>query len=87
MYECHDTNISGHLSEDRTLERVKITAWWPGWQKDVSEYCSSCERCQKANKTTGKRFGHMMKIEEPTQPWEIVNMDWVTALPPAGKKS
>ena len=29
----------------------------------------------------------MMKIEDPTEPWEIVNMDWVTALPPAGKKS
>ena len=29
----------------------------------------------------------MMKIEDPQAPWETVNMDWVTGLPPAGKKS
>jgi hypothetical protein len=28
-----------------------------------------------------------MKIEEPTMPWEIVNMDWVTGLPTGGKKN
>ncbi|MBW0556043.1 hypothetical protein O181_095758 [Austropuccinia psidii MF-1] len=24
----------------------------------------------------------MIKIQEPTRPWEIVHMDWVTGLPP-----
>ena len=87
LIECHDSNFSGHLSEDRTKERIKNTAWWPEWQKDVNTYCTTCEKCQRANKATGKRYGHMMKIEEPTRPWEIVNMDWVTALPPAGKQN
>ena len=57
LMECHDTVYSGHLSEDRTFEKVRITAWWPGWRKDVIEYCSTCERCQKANRTSGKKFG------------------------------
>ena len=87
LYECHDSNFSGHLSEDRTEDRIKNTAWWPGWREDVHLYCSTCERCQKANKATGKRYGHMMQIEEPTMPWETVNMDWVTGLPPGGKKN
>ncbi|MBW0520900.1 hypothetical protein O181_060615 [Austropuccinia psidii MF-1] len=26
----------------------------------------------------------MIQIQEPKSPWEIVNMDWVTALPPGG---
>ncbi|MBW0519466.1 hypothetical protein O181_059181 [Austropuccinia psidii MF-1] len=29
MLECHDTIYSGHLSEDRTMERIKTCAWWP----------------------------------------------------------
>ena len=53
----------------------------------VKIYCSTCERFQKSNKATGKRYGHMMQIEEPTMPWEIVNMDLVTGLPPGGKKN
>ncbi|MBW0591748.1 hypothetical protein O181_131463 [Austropuccinia psidii MF-1] len=56
------------------------------WQKDVAEYCKTCDRCQKANKPTGKRLGNMMKIQEPSRPWEIVNMDWVAGLPPGGDR-
>ncbi|MBW0566029.1 hypothetical protein O181_105744 [Austropuccinia psidii MF-1] len=29
----------------------------------------------------------MIQIQEPKSPWEIVHMDWVTALPPAGDRS
>ncbi|MBW0580342.1 hypothetical protein O181_120057 [Austropuccinia psidii MF-1] len=87
LLECHDNIYSGHLSEDRTMERIKTCAWWPSWRKDVIEYCHSCDRCQKANKATGKRFGLMIHIQEPSTPWKVVHMDWVTALPPGGDKS
>ncbi|MBW0509893.1 hypothetical protein O181_049608 [Austropuccinia psidii MF-1] len=29
----------------------------------------------------------MIQIQEPKFPWEIVHMDWVTALPPGGDRS
>ncbi|MBW0527788.1 hypothetical protein O181_067503 [Austropuccinia psidii MF-1] len=75
LIECHDSHFSGHLSEDRTREKVKTFIWWPMWQKNVSEYCKTCDRCQKANKYTGKRLGNMIKIQEPSRPLEIVHMD------------
>ncbi|MBW0564982.1 hypothetical protein O181_104697 [Austropuccinia psidii MF-1] len=56
------------------------------WQKDVAEYFKICDRCQKANKSTAKRLGNMMKIQEPSIPWENVHMDWVTGLPPGGDR-
>ncbi|MBW0463183.1 hypothetical protein O181_002898 [Austropuccinia psidii MF-1] len=28
----------------------------------------------------------MIQIQEPKSPWEIVHMDWVTALPPGGER-
>ncbi|MBW0541364.1 hypothetical protein O181_081079 [Austropuccinia psidii MF-1] len=57
------------------------------WQKDVSENCKTCDRCQKTNKSTGKRLGNTMKIQEPRKTWEIVHMDWVTDLPEGGDRS
>ncbi|MBW0546319.1 hypothetical protein O181_086034 [Austropuccinia psidii MF-1] len=57
------------------------------WKKDVAEYCKTCDRCQKANKSTGKRLGNVIKIQEPRRPWEIVHMNWVTCLPPGGDRS
>ncbi|MBW0533575.1 hypothetical protein O181_073290 [Austropuccinia psidii MF-1] len=41
---------------------------------------------RKPKKATGKRFGLMIHIQEPITPWEVVHMDWVTALPPGGDK-
>ncbi|MBW0572773.1 hypothetical protein O181_112488 [Austropuccinia psidii MF-1] len=87
LKDCHESPFSGHLSEDRTREKVKTCIWWPMWQKDVAEYCETCDRRQKANKFTGKRLGNMIKILEPRRPWEIIHMDWVTGLPPGGDRS
>ncbi|MBW0520919.1 hypothetical protein O181_060634 [Austropuccinia psidii MF-1] len=73
---CGNDNIySGNLSEERTMEIIKACAWWPSWRKDVIEYCHSCDRCQKANKATGKRFGLMIHIPEPSTAWEVANID------------
>ncbi|MBW0565132.1 hypothetical protein O181_104847 [Austropuccinia psidii MF-1] len=35
----------------------------------------------------GKRLGNMIKIQEPSRPWEILQMDWVTGLPPGVNRS
>ncbi|MBW0522933.1 hypothetical protein O181_062648 [Austropuccinia psidii MF-1] len=87
LLECHDNIYSGHLPEYRTMERIKTCSWWPYWRNNVIEYCYSCDRCQKANEATDRRFGLMIHIQEPSTPWEMVHMDWVTALPPGGDKS
>ncbi|MBW0466740.1 hypothetical protein O181_006455 [Austropuccinia psidii MF-1] len=54
---------------------------------NVAEYCKTCDKNQKANRSTCKRLGNMIKIQEPRKPWEIVHMDWVTGLPPGGDRS
>ncbi|MBW0575031.1 hypothetical protein O181_114746 [Austropuccinia psidii MF-1] len=86
MLECHDRIYSRHLSEDRTMERIKKCAWWPSWRKDVIEYFHSFDRCQKANKAIAKRFELMIHTQEPSTPWEVAHIDWVTALPHGGEK-
>ncbi|MBW0514781.1 hypothetical protein O181_054496 [Austropuccinia psidii MF-1] len=87
LHECHDSVASGHVSEERTLERVKTCSWWPNWRKDVAEYCQACDRSQRENRATGKKFGIMIQIQEPKSPFKIVLMHWVTALPPGGDRS
>ncbi|MBW0575200.1 hypothetical protein O181_114915, partial [Austropuccinia psidii MF-1] len=52
LLKFHDKMYSGHLSGDRTIERIKTCAWWPSWRNNVIEYCHSCGRFQEANKAT-----------------------------------
>ncbi|MBW0565382.1 hypothetical protein O181_105097, partial [Austropuccinia psidii MF-1] len=87
LKEFHNSPFSGHQSEDRTREKVKACILWPMWQKDAAEYCKTFERCQKANKSTGKGLGNMIEIQEPSRPWEIVHTHWVTGLPPGVDRS
>ncbi|MBW0550466.1 hypothetical protein O181_090181 [Austropuccinia psidii MF-1] len=87
LHKFHDSVAAGNLSEDRTLEMVKTCSLWPNWKKDVSEYCQTCDRCQKENRATGKKFEIMIQIQGPKSPWGIAHMDWVTALPPGGYRS
>ncbi|MBW0567315.1 hypothetical protein O181_107030 [Austropuccinia psidii MF-1] len=87
LKEYHDSLFSGYLSEDRTRGNIKTCIWWPMWQKDVTEYCKTCDRCQNENESTGKRLVNMIKIQEPRRPLEIVHMDWVPGLPPGGDRS
>ncbi|MBW0580765.1 hypothetical protein O181_120480 [Austropuccinia psidii MF-1] len=77
----------GHMSEDRTKERVESTAWWLKWEQELSEYINTCERFQKANRKHGKKYGLLQHIEEPRHPWETINMGWVTRLVPGGKEN
>ncbi|MBW0514356.1 hypothetical protein O181_054071 [Austropuccinia psidii MF-1] len=55
----------GHMSEDRTNERVASTAWWPKWEHEFSEYINTCERFQKENRKHGKKYGLLQHIDEP----------------------
>ncbi|MBW0507278.1 hypothetical protein O181_046993 [Austropuccinia psidii MF-1] len=87
LQECHDCHYMGHMGEDRTKERVASTSWWPKWEKELSEYIKSCERCQKPNRKHGKKYGLLKQIEGPRHPWETINMDWVTGLVPGGKEN
>ncbi|MBW0589334.1 hypothetical protein O181_129049 [Austropuccinia psidii MF-1] len=87
LHECHDSIYSGNLSEDRKLEKVKNCAEWLSWRKETIEYCHTCDRYQKADRSTGKKFGLIIHIQEPKSPCKVVHMDSVTALPPSGDRS
>ncbi|MBW0497699.1 hypothetical protein O181_037414 [Austropuccinia psidii MF-1] len=87
LQEWHVCPYMGHMSEDRTKERVASTAWWPRWEQELSEYINTFERCQKANRKHGKKYGLLKHIEENKHPWETINMDWVTGLVPGGKEN
>ncbi|MBW0540353.1 hypothetical protein O181_080068 [Austropuccinia psidii MF-1] len=57
LQKFHDCPYMGHMSEDRTKERVGSTGWWPILEQELSEYINTCERCQKAHRKHGKRYG------------------------------
>ncbi|MBW0521571.1 hypothetical protein O181_061286 [Austropuccinia psidii MF-1] len=68
------------------LKKVKNCGLWPSWREETIECFHTCDRCQKANRSTGKKFGFMIHVQEPQFSWEFAHMDWVTAIPPSGDR-
>ncbi|MBW0492373.1 hypothetical protein O181_032088 [Austropuccinia psidii MF-1] len=57
LQEYHDCPYMGHMSEDRTKERVASTAWLPKLEQGLSEYINTCERFQMEHRKHGKNYG------------------------------
>jgi len=77
----HDTPLSGHYGQFKTVENVLRNYWWPAIHRDVKQYTSGCETCQctKPRRTSAKTPLH--PFEPPTQPWEVITVDLVGPLP------
>ncbi|MBW0490460.1 hypothetical protein O181_030175 [Austropuccinia psidii MF-1] len=72
LQECHDCPYMGHMSEYRTNKGVQSMDWWPKWEQELSKYVNTCERCPKANRKHGKKYGLRQHIEEPKHPWGTI---------------
>ena len=69
----HDIISSGHQGVEKTLQRLKRTAYWIGMAKDTELYCRSCMVCQRSKlpmptpvPMTNVPIGH---------PWQMLAVD------------
>jgi hypothetical protein len=81
LTEQHDTPISGHLGELKTLERLQRHFYWPDMRRMVRHYVRTCVSCQQNKATNQLPAGLLQSLEIPAQQWECVTMDLITSLP------
>ena len=77
---AHDIPMAGHLGVTKTTKRVLQRYFWPGVFKDVSDYCKTCEVCQKS---PVKRPARAQVVPMPLvqKPFQRITMDLVGPLP------
>src|SRR5688572_23959433 len=46
MELAHESVFGGHLGEEKTRERIKLSFTWPKMRRDIVKFCKSCEKCQ-----------------------------------------
>ncbi|GBN87042.1 hypothetical protein AVEN_157583-1 [Araneus ventricosus] len=40
---AHEIPLAGHLGEQKTMQRIKYSFFWPEIKKDVKEFCQTCK--------------------------------------------
>ncbi|KAH7621132.1 putative Transposon Ty3-G Gag-Pol polyprotein [Nannochloris sp. 'desiccata'] len=81
MAEHHDSLLAGHFGIKKTAALLARSYFWPSMQKDVRNFVQSCERCAESKSSNQKKPGLLQPLPIPTRRFEVITMDFVTALP------
>ncbi len=84
--KCHDDPLAGHFGAAKTHELLARKYHWDGSLKEVTEYCQSCDVCQRTKAPRHRPYGELGSLPVPSQPWKGISMDFVTGLPPSKYK-
>src|SRR4051794_1343448 len=76
----HDLPSAGHRGITKTLKLVERSFWWPTLTKDVTQYVSTCDMCQRMKANSQKKAGLLQPLSVPKRPWQSVSMDLITGL-------
>lgn len=74
LHFFHADKFAGHMSTDKTYERLFARYWWPRMYSDVREYIRACFVCCKARGSLQQHHGTLQPIIA-ARPFDIVAID------------
>jgi len=81
LHEHHDTDISGHLGIDKTIEAIMRNFYWPKMGNDIRKYVQTCDTCQRNKPSNQQPAGLLHPLKTPDNKWEEIAMDFIVQLP------
>ena len=81
LHEHHDSMLAGHFGVDKTVKLMLRHYYWPSLMRDVKHYVKTCPSCALGKSSTLKPAGLLQPLPIPTRRFEVITMDFVTALP------
>ncbi|MBW0593844.1 hypothetical protein O181_133559 [Austropuccinia psidii MF-1] len=81
LQKRHDSPLSGHPGQEKTLKLVKQDFHWSGMTQFIKDYVSSCQQCSRNKNIHHKKFGLLKPLPIPSGPWICLSMDFITQLP------
>jgi hypothetical protein len=56
--QLHEHHLTGHGSTQPTTILARRSLYWSDLEKDVDDFCLTCDQCQRAKALTRKPYGH-----------------------------
>ena len=82
MKEGHDAISEGaHAGYHRCYNKIASVYYWPRMARDIKQYVSTCDICQKAKPRRHGPVGLLRSIPVPERPFEVISMDFIPELP------
>jgi len=82
MSEVHNTiTEAAHGGYTKTYNWIVAIYYWPRMSRDIKKYVGTCDICQKTKPRCHAPVGMLQSIPIPSQPFEVVSMDYIPELP------
>ena len=86
LEEAHSGSFAIHLGSTKMYQDLKISFWWSGMKRDISEFVTKCLVCQRVKAEHQVPSGLLQSIRIPEWKWDRITMDFVVGLPLTGRK-
>jgi transposase InsO family protein len=80
LREAHDSAYSIHPSSTKVYKDLKTHYWWYGMKKDIAEYVSLCDTCQRVKAEHQRPTGLLQPLKIPEWKWAEIGMDFIVGL-------
>src|SRR5258708_2427376 len=77
----HDSMMTGHPGQWKTLELVSHNYWWLGISCYVASYVAGCDVCNHCKSFPMQKVGKLTPNWIPTCCWEVISVDTIGELP------
>jgi len=82
MNETHNSIMgTAHAGFERSYAWIANSFYWPGMTRDIHSYVTTCPTCQQIKHAWHLPYGLLQPIPIPSQPFEVVTMDFIGELP------
>ena len=81
LEEAHSGSFAIHPGSTKMYRDLKMSFWWSGMKRDVSEFVTKCLVCQRVKAEHQVPSGLLQPIKIPEWKWDLIAMDfvvWVT---------
>jgi hypothetical protein len=81
LQEAHDSAYSIHPASTRMYKDLKTRYWWYGMKRDIAEYVSFCDTCQRVKAEHQRPTRLLQPLKIPEWKWEEIGTDFIVGLP------
>ncbi|XP_026428666.1 uncharacterized protein LOC113324570 [Papaver somniferum] len=82
----HSSTAGGHSGIQATYMRAKSTFFWPAMKKEILQFVSACDVCQRNKGDHNFPAGLLQPLPIPDHAWQHISMDFIEGLPMSERK-
>ena len=81
LHDAHNSRYSIHPGSTKMYQDLKKNFWWPNIKKEIAEWVSRCDTCQRVKAEHQRPSGLLQPLEIVEWKWEHIAMDFMVGLP------